>query len=636
MIGDMNRLQIKRSLLLFCGAALLCFPAAAQAPLTNASLSGTYNVRYLGVIGYPSDYPISFSGMMIFDGNGNFTASGSGVYFNGSSSATVTPVSGTYSVFANGQVSITNPFAPSSAAAVLYGGMGAGNVIVASSSESSYLDLFVAIPQGSSLSNSSLSGAYHVAGLEFAGGSLTGMRSVSFTATADGNGNLGNLSLAGSSSALSDANTTQTISGATYSLTSNGTGTMTLPAPGGVSAANQLISGSKVLYASPDGSFFVSGSQTGWDMQLGVKAIASGGATIFSGLYYDAAVENYTGSNGGVDAWYGAQNELPTANPATELVHERYNDSESGYPSYDYMYSDNFAPGADGTSSAADYYFAVGANGNFAVQTVGEGDYYLQLYVKIPSFSGSGVFLNPTGIVNAASSSPFTAQLSPGEDITLYGTGFTSNSQPQSATLPFPTNLGGVQVMINNTPAPIFLVTPTQINAVVPYTITAGGAAVTVQVVSNGAPSNSVQAYTGLTSPGVFTVPPGGIGNGAILHSDYSLVSASSPAKMGETVQLFLNGLGAVSPTSIAAGSAAPYPTSLMNPVQVYVDDFSGNYTQANVTFSGLAPQLGGLYQINFTVPSGLILNSSGTTQFIVEISTADGDSQQATIPVSQ
>ena len=86
------------------------------------------------------------------------------------------------------------------------------------------------------------------------------MRNVSFNATSDGNGNLGNLTLAGSSSALNDAAATQTSSGATYTLVSTGSGTITFPAPSGVSTANQLISGAKNLYVSSDWSFFVSGS----------------------------------------------------------------------------------------------------------------------------------------------------------------------------------------------------------------------------------------------------------------------------------------------------------------------------------------------------------------------------------------
>lgn len=626
-----------RQITLVCSAFLVAAaPAAAQSPLTNAALKGAYFVRYLGVIGYPNDYPVSFAGTLTFDGNGNFTAVGSGVYFDTQSEILQVTPTGTYNIISSGEVAMSNPFSQGSA--TLYGGIGANGVVVASSTESGYLDLFVAIPQSTSSSKATLTGTYRVGGLEFAGGSISSMRNLSFNATADGNGNFGALTVAGSSSALNDAATTQTISGATYTLVSTGSGTITFPPPSGVTAANQLISGAKNLYVSSDGSFFVSGSPSGWDMQVGVKAIATGGSTSFSGLYYDSYVENVTGSNGGADAASGASNELPSV-PA-ELVHERFNEDGFAGEAFDQTYSDSFAPGNDGTASSSFFYFAVGASGNYAIQIGGGGDYFLQVWAKAPSFSGTGVFLNPTGVVNAASNSPFTAQISPGEVISLYGTGFPAASQILTAPLPFPTNLGGIQVMINGVAAPVYAVSPGQVNAVVPYSTPSDGTLASIQVISNGTPSNTVQSYTGLTSPGVFTVPPGGLGYGAILHANFSLVSASSPAKMGETVQLFLTGLGAVSPAvnaGTAAPSAQPFAT-VLSPVDIFVDDSNGNSTQATVAYQGLAPGLGGLYQVNFTVPNGLVLNATGVTQFTLEVSTleqADGDNFQALIPIS-
>jgi uncharacterized protein (TIGR03437 family) len=625
---------------IFACAALLAAaaPAAAQTPLTLASLKGSYFVRYLGVIGYPNDFPASFAGTLTFDGIGGYTTTGSGVYYNGSTQTLPVSSTGTYNVLPNGEVAIANPFSQGNA--TLYGGIGANGSFVASSTESGYLDLIVGIAPSTSASTGTLSGTYHVAGLEFAGGSISSMRNLHFDATADGKGGLGNLSLSGSSSALNDATASQSITGATYTLVAAGSGTITFPAPTGVSTANQLISGAKNLYVSPDGSFFVSGAPGSWDMQIGVKALASGGSTAFNGLYYYAFTENVTGANGGVDSAYGASNEL--ASITTELVHERVNSDGFAGQAYDFTFTDSFTPGNDGTSSSAGFYFAVGANGNYAIEMGGQGDYYLEVWTKLPSFSGSGVFLNPTGIVNAASNAPFTSQISPGEVISLYGTGFTSLSQPQTASVPFPSQLGGVQVMINGTAAPVYYVSPTQISAVVPYTTPSDGRLVNIQVVSSGAQSNTVPVYTGLTSPGIFTVPAGGLGSGAILHADFSLVSASSPAKVGETVQLFLTGLGAVSGGTVA-GTAAPstQPFATVSvPVDVFIDNYPNfsTYTQAKVAYQGLAPGLAGLYQVNFTIPSGITLNATGVTNFYVEISMleqADADNIQATIPIS-
>ena len=50
----------------------------------------------------------------------------------------------------------------------------------------------------------------------------------------------------------------------------------------------------------------------------------------------------------------------------------------------------------------------------------------------------------------------------------------------------------------------------------------------------------------------------------------------------------------------------------------------------ADVTYSGLAPGLAGLYQVNATVPSG-----SGTGNVFLDISTADSYTTQVALPVT-
>ena len=196
---------------------------------------------------------------------------------------------------------------------------------------------------------------------------------------------------------------------------------------------------------------------------------------------------------------------------------------------------------------------------------------YLGINVALPapSFSGSGVYLNPAGIVNAASSAPFTAGVAPGDFITLYGT----NLAPGTATaytVPFPTTAGldGVQVTVNGLPAPVQFVSPGQISAIMPYAV--GSSIARIQVNNNGVLSNVVTTFVNLTAPGVFTVPPGGVGYGAVLHGDYSLVTAQNPAQVGETVAVYLTGLGTTNPV-ITDGSAGPASSQTNNTIEVYI-----------------------------------------------------------------
>src|SRR6204780_1912160 len=123
-----------RHVMLVCSAILMAaLPATAQVA-SNASLKGSYWVRYLGIIGYPTDQAVSFAGSMTFDGNGNFTVTGAGYYFNGSSTTLTFSASGTYAVQSGGTFAMNNPFAPSGV--TVYGGVGVNGIAVGSSTDS--------------------------------------------------------------------------------------------------------------------------------------------------------------------------------------------------------------------------------------------------------------------------------------------------------------------------------------------------------------------------------------------------------------------------------------------------------------------------------------------------------------------
>lgn len=609
-------------------------PAAAQ--LSNSSLKGAYSFRYLGVSGSPCDCPLSFMGTVTFDGAGKFTISGQGqqISSSGATSTLTSAASGNYTVYSSGMYYMDNPFAPASSGTALYGGVGQG-AVVASSTESSYLDTFVAMPAATSASNATLSGTYQVASLEFAG-SFNATRNTFFPMTSDGKGGLGNIAIKGASQALNGVTATQTSTGATYSVTNvNGSGTLTFPAPSGVTTANQLLAGAKTLYVSQDGNLFLAGTPNGFDMIIGIKAMPSPvPSPPLTGLFFFSQLANLQDGSAfaGLTGYWGTSNELGDKN-ATELVHYRENDD--GYTPYDYTTSYSYAFSTSGVDAETGYTLAAGGNGNFYLLSGGGSYYTFALGVKVQSITASGVFLSPYGVVNAATNAPFSAQISPGEVISLYGSGMAPAGTVATASAPFPNTLSGVGVTINGTPAPVYSVTPTQINAVVPYSLDPNTtSSATVQVTNNGTLSNQVTTYLGFTSPGIFTVPPGGLGSGAILHADYSLVSSASPAKVGETVQIYLTGLGAVSP-AVNAGAAAPSTTLSKTVYQtaVYIDSF-----QATVTYSGLAPGLGGLYQMNVTIPTGVTLGSS----VYLEIDGADPSGNlnaltvQATIPISK
>ena len=598
-------MKLTRWLALLCAAT--GWQAAAQTWDTsgNGMLNGTYYFRevvyFLSSTGALSQADALY-GTIAFNGSGSYSLNCT-VYDSGYGLGTCTqfglPASGTYSIAASGYGFLSG-LIPNGGS--IYGLVSQQGIFAGSSTESGFNDLFIAAPLASPApTNATFKGSYWLADMDAANG-IGSM----FQMNPDGAGNLGNVSLTGYVYGHGSTVITQTATAVKYSF-SGGAAVVAFPSPSNAT----LIVGQKYLYFSPDGNFVFGGSPTGWDFLVGIRTAS--GTPSFGGLYYQAGID----FSSAFDSYYGSLN----ANAGLAVGHQRVNDVLDGYL-YGYTYGEAYSVNQNGTySNPAIMNYVVGADGVRIGSGIGP---YLGINVALPapSFSGSGVFLNPAGVVNAASSAPFTAGIAPGDFITLYG----ANLAPGTATaytVPFPTTLGldGVQVTVNGLPAPVEFVSPGQISAIVPYAV--GSSIAQIQVNNNGVLSNVVTEFVNLTAPGVFTVPPGGLGYGAVLHGDYSLVTAQSPAQVGETVAVYLTGLGTTNPP-IPDGSAGPASSQTNNTIQVYIGGL-----QATVSYSGLAPDLAGLYQINFTVPAGVTAGDN-----TLEIVGPDSDAAEALIPV--
>ncbi len=309
-----------------------------------------------------------------------------------------------------------------------------------------------------------------------------------------------------------------------------------------------------------------------------------------------SALEDYYQTSG-VDSFYGSVNANGVGGTGSQIMHERL-DSPSNSFAFDFGTDDDATVTANGT--AADgygYSYAFGINGAAGVGVGTDGPFSLIAMVQAPTFTGSGVFLNPGGVLNAANYAPITASVAPGELLTLFGSGLASATLSTQGGQPFPTMLGGVQVMMNGLAAPIYYVSPTQISAVIPYELDPTAATnpisvAQIQVVNNGSKSNSFTWFLSDNIPGFFTLGQNGTGVVAAVRYDSSgnasVVGANNPAKQGDTLSLFLTGLGDVSPT-IKDGAIGPTSTLSQataftnNYLAVYFDDFnSGNSAQAN------------------------------------------------------
>jgi uncharacterized protein (TIGR03437 family) len=628
-----------RTIFLLSGALLMAFaPARVNAQNFDtsgtASLSGQYLFRYVDFFNDSSGNlteSCSLTGIITFDGTGKYTVSNTQLFDSaGSTMGSCSPLGGgTYGVQSNGMVQLDNPLF-AAIPATLFGTF-SQPVVIASSTEDDFFDLFIAVQApATSISNSSLSGAFTVGTLDFLNASASLARQGYFTLNADGNGNIAAFTLTGSAANLSSGNnTTQNVAASTYALSGTAGGTVTFPGASG--DQTQILSGTKALYVSADGNWFVGGSTTGSDMIFGFRApTGTSSNALLSGTYFTAGLEDDLSENF-LDAFWGSIN---TNGDGNLFWHERFDDIVD-IETYDNTFNTPVTIGADGSYfDGSTYTYLEGANGK-ALMVIGYGQQFsLIVGIHAPSITPtSSVWINPIGITNAANYTPITNAYAPGELVDLYGN-FGAATQVDGV-FPIPTKLSGVQVLVNGQAAPVYLVSSTQIGALIPYEI-AGEYFATFQVVVNGSKSNTVTVYVDNSAPGIYTLPENGIGPGAILHSNFTEVTDSSPAAPGETVLLFMNGLGTVTPPvdDGAAGLSNPLSYSdEYNASNIFVelDDGVNPFANADVQFAGLAPGYAGLYQVNFTLPKTGLDNG----EVYISFQTYEAVNEMATISLA-
>jgi uncharacterized protein (TIGR03437 family) len=572
-------------------------------------------------------------GTITFDGGGNYKITGTSVdnTVSGGAAQTLT-VTGTYAIGSNGTGYVANPLYPTDANDYIYGAVSQG-VYTGSSTEVAgdgglLNDIFIAIPIGTGPTNASFTSPYQTGLLDFTGAGSTATKNALFKLSPNGQGGFGTINLNGQAANQSASTLTQSITGATYSFNSDGSATLTIPLPSGVSSANALFTGSKTAFVSADGNFVLGWTASGYDIFFGVKALAiTGTNSVSKGLYFTAALED-SPSNIGTDSYYGGT--VNTGDSAGDgIVHQRVNLPQQ--LAFDYGTDDQIVLNADGTTGTDlnGYQYIFGDGGLVFVGIGTNGNFSLLVGLHAATFSGTGVYLNPIGVANAASYQPITASLAPGELITLVGTGLSSVTMTTQGGQPFPTTLGGVSVSIDNIPCPIYYVSPTQISVIVPYEVASNQTGLANIQVTNGTPSNVVQMYLTDSAPGSFSENQNGLGAAAAVHATTGqLISSSNPAQPGEYISLYLTGLGTVTPTinDGALGPSNPLSMSDLfnsNNLTVNFNDYGQNGTTGNagtIQFAGLAPGLAGLYQINVQVPtSGLAAGDNVYVEFITD-----------------
>lgn len=236
-----------------------------------------------------------------------------------------------------------------------------------------------------------------------------------------------------------------------------------------------------------------------------------------------------------------------------------------------------------------------------AVDTVGQNAYALTVsgLSIIPLQSSTNTALRPSinsgGVVNLAD---YTAGVAPGGLFSIFGKNLGTTA---AAAAPLPGMLGGTCVTLNSQPIPLEMVSPGQINAQIPVGLAAGRYPLVVHSIANKIVSSSLTETVSGYAPAVLM---GSGGQAAIFHSDGSYVTNDNPASRDETLMIFATGLGPTHGSTVVSGQDSPTsPLAITSTVSVYFGNPLWKQGAMIVDWSGLAPGMVGIYQINITVP---------------------------------
>ena len=219
--------------------------------------------------------------------------------------------------------------------------------------------------------------------------------------------------------------------------------------------------------------------------------------------------------------------------------------------------------------------------------------------------------INPGGTVSAPN---FLPRLTAGAIVSVFGSNLASGTVA-ATTSPLPTTLGGVSVTVGGVSAPLFFVSPGQINFQIPWEMI-GRAQAPLRVTADGLAGGPANLDLTGFGPGLFSTNSAGSGQGSVLIAATGEVAApvgsipgaaTRPAGRGEDISIFCTGLGDVvnRPASGSKPAGNPLSTTVVSPT-VTVDNLP-----AAVSFSGLAPCCVGLYQVNVRVPENTPVSDS-------------------------
>ena len=233
---------------------------------------------------------------------------------------------------------------------------------------------------------------------------------------------------------------------------------------------------------------------------------------------------------------------------------------------------------------------------------------------RILVFSSGDIYLSENDIVNSATLLP--APLAPGTLVTIHASGAANDSEAADSTSdgPLPTQLAGVQVYLNGAPLPLISVSPDEIQAQIPYDLSAGSSgSLYLRSLRDGGTvlmSSAAAVHFAPVSPGIFAVGKMEPRNGLLLHAGEeqpedgspakgSPITPDQPAEPGEKITIWANGLGFL-------GNEAAFPVRAMI-----------NGEPAEVVSARLPHGAVGVYEVVIALPAHFANKSEARLQLV-------------------
>jgi uncharacterized protein (TIGR03437 family) len=227
------------------------------------------------------------------------------------------------------------------------------------------------------------------------------------------------------------------------------------------------------------------------------------------------------------------------------------------------------------------------------------------------------------GVDGAGGSVPAVTAISPGGLASIYGINFapSGTSAPvQSSDLVngvLPTNLAGTCVQVDNQPAFLTYVSPSQVNIQVPAVRV--GANVPVQVITGCGSASPLSGPTITVSTLAATpeflywvknasgknpvIAVNAVTGAYVAAAGLIAGVAFTPAKPGDYLTIYGVSFGPTNP-AVAPGVASPSVASTVNAPSVTLGGTP--LPAADFLYAGASPGTAGLYQVNIQVPAGL------------------------------